>query len=101
MAISLYHRRRSVRPAEVPLEEQTATEDDGLERAVLALDTTEALRDLSLDHRRVIIELFYWQRSVAEAAEVLGIPEGTVRSRCFYALRALREVFHNKGVAGP
>jgi len=33
-----------------------------------------------------------------EAAEILGIPVGTVKSRVYYALRALRVVLAERGV---
>lgn len=102
VAVSAYHRRRPARPAEVPIEEGSITGTDGeIDRALLAWETTEALDRLSAGHRRVVVELFYRQRSVAETAEVLGIPEGTVRSRCFYALRALRAALEIRGVTRP
>lgn len=102
IAISDFHRRRRARPVEVPLEEQTVTAtDDELNRVLLAWETTEGLGSLTPDQRRVIIELFYRQRSVAETAQILGIPNGTVRSRCFYALRALRAALENRGVTRP
>ena len=49
-----------------------------------------ALDALSDDHRRVIEELYFSGRSVAETAAVLAVPPGTVKSRSYYALRALR-----------
>lgn len=102
LAVSVYHRRRPAPPAEVPIEEEAVTStDDEIDRVLLAWETTEALGGLSPDHRRVVVELFYRQRSVAETAAFLGIPEGTVRSRCFYALRALRAALENKGVTRP
>lgn len=58
----------------------------------------DALGRLSPDHRRVLVECFYCGRSVAEAARALGIPEGTVKSRTHYALRALRLVLEEMGV---
>jgi len=51
----------------------------------------DALGRLSEEHRAVLIELYFRDRSVAEAAVLLGVPPGTVRSRCHYALRALRD----------
>jgi RNA polymerase sigma-70 factor (ECF subfamily) len=50
----------------------------------------EALRKLRPDHRDVLIETYYRARPYAEVAADLGIPVGTVKSRVFYALRALR-----------
>ena len=100
IAISSYHRRRQARPREVPLDESTAAAGDGLEGIVDALLIASALNSLSAGHRRVIVELYYYRRTVAEVAALLAIPEGTVRSRCFYALRALRRVLEEQGITG-
>jgi RNA polymerase sigma-70 factor (ECF subfamily) len=35
---------------------------------------------------------------VNEAAETLGIPSGTVRSRVFYALRSMKLALEERGV---
>jgi RNA polymerase sigma-70 factor (ECF subfamily) len=35
---------------------------------------------------------------MAEAAQVLGIPLGTVKSRTYYALHALRLVLQERGI---
>ncbi|MGW2254912.1 sigma factor-like helix-turn-helix DNA-binding protein, partial [Kitasatospora sp. NPDC001660] len=37
-------------------------------------------------------------RSLAETAQLLGVPEGTVKSRCFYAIRALRLALREHGL---
>jgi RNA polymerase sigma-70 factor (ECF subfamily) len=52
-----------------------------------------ALQTLSTEHRRVLLECYYRGESVAEAAETLGVPSGTVRFRTHHALRALRQAF--------
>jgi RNA polymerase sigma-70 factor (ECF subfamily) len=70
---------------------------DELEGALLAWEIGEALRTLSPEHRRVLLEVHYRDRPVAEAAAVLGIPEGTMRSRVFYALRAVRLALEERG----
>lgn len=49
-----------------------------------------ALRRLTAEHRAVIFELYYRRSSVAEAARTIGIPPGTVKSRAYNAVRALR-----------
>ena len=60
----------------------------------------EAVRALSEDHRRTLIETHFRGRSVSEAAAVLGVPAGTVKSRTYYALRALRAALEEKGWGG-
>ena len=40
-------------------------------------------------------------QSVTEVAQTLGIPEGTVKSRTYYAIRALREELANRGFPFP
>jgi RNA polymerase sigma-70 factor, ECF subfamily len=56
-----------------------------------------ALRTLSPEHRDVILECYFRGSTVAEAAETLGIPPGTVKSRTHYALRALRMAIEEMG----
>jgi RNA polymerase sigma-70 factor (ECF subfamily) len=60
----------------------------------------QALAGLSEDHRAVIVLMFYRQASVAEAAALLGIPPGTVKSRTYYAVRNLRLILQEQGVTG-
>lgn len=73
-----------------PLSDET---DQLLQSWVVA----EAVRRLSPEHRAVLLECYYRGRSVAEAAQRLGIPEGTVKSRTHYALRALRLALEEMG----
>ena len=101
VAISTYHRRRRARPREVALDETTAPPaGDGDDGVLDALLIASAVNSLSADHRRIIVELFYNRRAIAEVAAMLAVPEGTVRSRCFYALRALRRALEDQGVTG-
>jgi RNA polymerase sigma-70 factor (ECF subfamily) len=88
-------RRRSETPvAEVP-EDGTGDETDQL---LLSWVVAEALTQLSAEHRAVLLECYYRGRPVAEAATRLGVPEGTVKSRTHYALRALRLALEEMGV---
>jgi RNA polymerase sigma-70 factor, ECF subfamily len=99
IAISTYHRRRRARPREVPLDETAApAAGDGVDGVVDGLLIASALKSLSPEQRRVIVELFYNRRSVEEVAAMLAIPEGTVRSRCFYGLRVLRQALEGQGI---
>jgi RNA polymerase sigma-70 factor (ECF subfamily) len=49
-----------------------------------------ALRRLSTEHRQVLFECYFRGASVADAAQTLGVPPGTIKSRTHYALHALR-----------
>jgi RNA polymerase sigma-70 factor, ECF subfamily len=88
-------RSRHEVPAASPPEVESP---DATEAALEAWVVAEALTRLSNEHRRVIVECYYGGRSVADAATRLGVPEGTVKSRTHYALRALRLALEEMGV---
>jgi RNA polymerase sigma-70 factor (ECF subfamily) len=56
-----------------------------------------ALSRLSLPHREVLLLHFLEAASVEEIAAVLDVPPGTVKSRLFYAKRALRAAIEGGG----
>ncbi|MFD9724679.1 sigma-70 family RNA polymerase sigma factor [Streptomyces sp. NPDC059072] len=95
-------RARMVRPAEVGPDalEHSPAADDRTEQAVAVLDVRHALRLLSPDHRAVLHQIYFRGASVGEAAEALGVPAGTVKSRTHYALRALRAAMPGYGPGG-
>jgi RNA polymerase sigma-70 factor (ECF subfamily) len=93
------HRARKARPIEVGDETlEVIGVDDEIDRALEAWLVTDAVASLNDAHRGVLVETYYRGRSVDEAARVLGIPAGTVKSRTFYALKALRLAFEERGV---
>jgi RNA polymerase sigma-70 factor (ECF subfamily) len=93
------HRARRSRPAEVGEEALALVPvDDAVDQALDAWLVADAMATLSPDHRAVLVETYYRGRSVAEAAAVLGVPPGTVKSRTFYALRALKLALEERGV---
>jgi RNA polymerase sigma-70 factor (ECF subfamily) len=69
-----------------------------MEDLLRSVVVSEALKALSPSHREVLNETILRDRSVNEAAEVLGIPVGTVKSRTYYALRALKVALEERGV---
>lgn len=90
-----HHREVSV--ADVP---EVVVGVDAAEQLVQGWVVTEAVGRLSPDHRAVLLECYYRGHSVAEAARRLGVPEGTVKSRTHYAVRALRLALEEMGVGG-
>jgi RNA polymerase sigma-70 factor, ECF subfamily len=93
------HRARRARPPEVGDAALALVPGlDQIEGTLNRIVVVDALEALTPEHRAVIVETYYQGRSVAEAALVLGIPPGTVKSRCYYALRALKLALAERGV---
>jgi len=99
LAVDAFRARRA-RPHEVGEDalELVASPDEA-ERALESWAVADAVRALRPDHRRVLLETYYRGKSVAEAAIALGVPAGTVKSRTFYALRALKLALEERGLA--
>jgi len=81
--------------AEVP---EVAVPGDHTDQLLQAWVVAEAVTRLSPEHRAVLLECYYRGASVADAARRLDIPQGTVKSRTHYALRALRLALEEMGV---
>jgi len=99
-------RARAARPVEsAETLAHQPVEQDHSDGVVDSLVVMAALDRLSAPQRDVLVQLYYQGRTVTEAADVLGIPPGTVKSRSYHALRALREMVGGaqvvlKGVTG-
>ena len=84
-------RRVRRRVVELPL---LANDDPDIADHQAAFAVTDqlerGLHDLTVDQRTVIVLSFYLDLPIAEAASVLGVPSGTMKSRLHRALAALR-----------
>jgi RNA polymerase sigma-70 factor, ECF subfamily len=68
---------------------------DGEEQGFSTADAVKvhrALDDLSLPHREVLTLFFLKDLSIKQISEIVGSPEGTIKSRLFHAKRALRHM---------
>jgi RNA polymerase sigma factor (sigma-70 family) len=78
--------------------------DPGPEEHALRLsdaeDVQRALARLPLIHREVLVLNFVNALRYDEIATVLGVPQGTVKSRLNHAKRGLRRLLHDEHVAG-
>ena len=90
LAVDAYRARRARPPETSEAALERVPTDDDTDRTLESWIIADALASLRPDHRRVIIETYYRGCSVAQAAARLGIPAGTVKSRAFYALKALK-----------
>lgn len=85
------YRARRARPRELGAEAAgEAAVTDRSEDVLTSLEVARTLARLSPEHRAVLVELYFRDRTAVEAARVLDIPVGTVKSRSYYALRLLR-----------
>jgi RNA polymerase sigma-70 factor (ECF subfamily) len=82
--------------ADVP---ERGIQDDISDQLLLSWMVAEAVTGLSAEHRAVLLECYFRGRPVAEAARRLGVPEGTIKSRTHYALRALKLALEEMGVS--
>jgi RNA polymerase sigma-70 factor (ECF subfamily) len=95
-------RRAGARPDEVAsIDDVGAPLTDGdIDRAMEAWQLADALHGLSEEHRRAIVSVHYHGFTVRETAAQEGVPEGTIKSRLYYGLRALRLRLEETGVTG-
>jgi RNA polymerase sigma-70 factor (ECF subfamily) len=91
-------RARPVEVADATTPEAAVGDDPAYERVLIAHELADALDNLSPAHRAVIDELYFGDSTVATAAARLRVPEGTIRSRAYYGLRALRAACEERGV---
>lgn len=71
---------------------------DHTDRVLDAWLVSDALAQLSDEHRVVVVYAYYRGLPTAAIARSLDIPEGTVKSRLHYALRAMRLALQERGV---
>ena len=94
------------RKPEQELDDETAAaiEDqaDDPEVTLAKKDKGAALRQcltaLSAEHREIVDLVYYHEKSVEEAARIVGIPEATVKTRMFYARKKLSELLKERGI---
>ena len=93
------------RPDEALDDETAATIEDQSDDPEVALekkDKSAAIRKclagLSAEHREIVDLVYYHEKSVEEVAEIVGIPENTVKTRMFYARKRLAELLKAAGI---
>ena len=86
--------QRILRIEERAKQELTETCDGNMGRVRDSMDTEQALAQLPDKLRIVLVMSICQGLRYSEIGEVLGIPEGTVKSRVFVALKQLKEIYH-------
>lgn len=87
---------RVVRPLQGADQVGSRAEEEDFE--LESAEIVEAVTSLNPEHRAVIVRAYFGGQRLRGIAEDLGIPEGTVKSRLYYGLRALRSSLEERGV---
>jgi RNA polymerase sigma-70 factor (ECF subfamily) len=98
--VAIDHLRAAlVRPSEIGEEHlgSVPVHEDAVDRFIDRHEVHAAVAALPSRLREVLVEVYLKDRTVAEAAAILRVPAGTVKSRSFYGLRALREELQRRG----
>jgi RNA polymerase sigma-70 factor, ECF subfamily len=80
------------------IEDTSDTPEAALAKKDKGAALRECLKQLSPEHREVVDLVYYHEKSVEEVAEIVGIPENTVKTRMFYARKKLSELLKAAGV---
>jgi len=95
-------RRKPEQELDEEMAEAIEDTSDTPEVALEKKDKSEILRkcmtSLSAEHREIIDLVYYHEKSVEEVAEIVGIPEATVKTRMFYARKKLAELLKAQGI---
>lgn len=94
------HRTRMARPTETggaAWIAELGTEADDIDRMLSSIVLHDALRSLTPAHREALQATYIADRTTQQAAKALGVPQGTVKSRVYYALRSLRTALEERG----
>ncbi len=80
------------------IEDTSDTPEVALEKKDKSAVIRKCLEKLSAEHREIIDLVYYHEKSVEEVAEIVGIPENTVKTRMFYARKRLAELLKAAGI---
>lgn len=83
-------RKRRIEPAPIDAWMEAPAPNQGEDGLIQREQLRAAISALTEDHRQVVLMHEVEGLRYTEIAEVLGIPEGTVKSRLHHAFRALR-----------
>ena len=80
------------------IEDPTDDPEIALEKKDKSAMIRKCLVGLSAEDREIIDLVYYHEKSVGEVAEIVGIPENTVKTRMFYARKRLAELLKAAGI---
>jgi RNA polymerase sigma-70 factor (ECF subfamily) len=95
-------RRRSCDELDDEMAESIEDTADDPEVSVQKIERSAILQDclkqLSIAHRQVVDLVYYHDQSIEEVAQIIGVPQNTVKTRVFHARKRIAELMAARGV---
>jgi len=95
-------RRRTTEELDEEVAEFIEDPSDNPEVAMQKTQRNAVLQDclgqLSPAHREIVDLVYYHEKSIDEVAEIIGVPQNTVKTRMFYARKRIAELMTAKGI---
>lgn len=97
-SINYLKSRRRHEDIEETIVEERSTPETLLHSTEVGQEIQKGLMSMAVEHRIVVVLKHFHHCSYRDIAEIVGIPEKTVKSRLFTARNQLREYLSGKGV---
>jgi RNA polymerase sigma-70 factor (ECF subfamily) len=101
-ALSVLRRRQTeVLDEEVAefIEDTADTPEVSIQKKQQTAVLRDCLTQLSPAHREIIDLVYYHEKSIDEVAQIIGVPQNTVKTRMFYARKRVGELLSAKGLS--
>jgi len=80
------------------LEDETDTPEITTQKSDKSQMMRTCMEGLSAQHREVIDLVYYHEKSIREVAQIVGIPQNTVKTRMFHARKKMGEALKQAGL---
>jgi RNA polymerase sigma-70 factor, ECF subfamily len=80
------------------IEDPSDTPEVAMQNRQRAGILSDCLKQLSPAHREIIDLVYYHEKSVDEVADIIGVPQNTVKTRMFYARKRIGELMVERGL---
>jgi RNA polymerase sigma-70 factor (ECF subfamily) len=80
------------------IEDPSDTPEVAMQHRQRSVILSDCLKQLSAAHREIIDLVYYHEKSIDEVADIIGVPQNTVKTRMFYARKRIGELMVERGL---
>ncbi len=81
------------------IEDPSDSPEVAMQKAQTMTILQRCLTQLSPAHREIVDLVYYHEKTIDEVAEIIGVPQNTVKTRMFYARKRIAELMAAQGIA--